>query len=367
MPVDDRLQRLLRVVELLQSGRVYNSLQIAESLGVSRRTIFRDLRLLERAGIPVVFDEERQGHVIRSPVLLPTAEFSLDETLSLLVLCHELGNSDQGIPFHRAARTAALKLLSNLPRQLRESTVKSAQSISVRLDPRSPLDGAKSNFDLFNQALQSRRQVRVEYESFDEKQQIRTVLSPYRILFSRRSWYVIGRSSLHRQVRTFNIGRVLKAETLDSTYRIPQRFNLDRYLGDAWHLIREPRERHKVVIRFQPLVARNVAEVRWHATQKLVWREDGTLDFHVQVEGLREIQWWILGYGSQAEVIQPAKLREMVGRHVESLNRLYLQPTSSPPLPKQKRPKASTQPKTPAQKGPHFLPRGKNNKRSRKS
>jgi proteasome accessory factor B len=323
MSACDRLHRLLRLLELLQSGRVYNSLQLSEAIGVSRRTVFRDLRLLENAGLPVMFDDQRQGHLIRAQVLLPTGKFTLEETLSLLVLCHELGNSGQGIPFYRAAQSAAMKLMSNLPQRLRESTLKSAESISVRLDPHNPMPASKTVFETLSQALADRRQVRISYESLDEQKTISTLLSPYRLLFSRRSWFAIGRSSLHRQVRTFNVGRVLKAEVLDSSYRIPERFNLDRYLGNAWHLMREPRARHTVVVRFQPLVARNVSEVQWHKTQQLLWRKDGSLEFRATVDGLREIVWWILGYGSHAEVLKPAKLREMVRQHISALHQNY--------------------------------------------
>ena len=51
---------------------------------------------------------------------------------------------------------------------------------------------------------------------------------------------------------------------------------------------------------FEKLVAKNVAEVTWHKTQRLVWLDDGRLDFHVTVSGINEISWWILGYGDQA-------------------------------------------------------------------
>ena len=60
------------------------------------------------------------------------------------------------------------------------------------------------------------------------------------------------------------------------------------------------------------MVADNVAEVAWHKTQRAVRNDDGTLDFHVTVSGLQEISWWILGYGDQAEVLQPVELRQLV-------------------------------------------------------
>ncbi|MFO1022104.1 MAG: hypothetical protein U0903_15640 [Planctomycetales bacterium] len=39
------------------------------------------------------------------------------------------------------------------------------------------------------------------------------------------------------------------------------------------------------MIRFQPLVAQNVAEVTWHKTQEIVWNKDGTIDYHVDRRG----------------------------------------------------------------------------------
>jgi len=317
-----RIQRLLRLVELLQSGRVLNSAQLGEFCSVSRRTVFRDVETLRESGIAVHFDEERQGYSMPSNRMLPAANFTLPETLSLLVLCQELSDEQRGIPFQTAARSAALKLLSNLPHHLREYICQRMQTIAVRIDPHSGQPAAAPYFELLTQAAAERRQVRIRYNSLTEWTEITTALSPYRILFSRRSWYVIGRSSLHRAVRTFNLGRIQTAERLDTHYAIPQRFSLDRYLGNAWHLIRS-KQRHNVVIRFRKQVASNVAEVGWHKTQTLHWNGDGTLDFHATVDGLGEIVWWILGYGSQAEVVAPRELRRMVADHVAQLAQAY--------------------------------------------
>jgi proteasome accessory factor B len=60
-------------------------------------------------------------------------------------------------------------------------------------------------------------------------------------------------------------------------------------------------------------VAGNVAEVQWHASQRVQWNDDGSIEFHVSVDGLGEITWWILGYGDQVEVISPPELRHRVG------------------------------------------------------
>jgi proteasome accessory factor B len=61
----------------------------------------------------------------------------------------------------------------------------------------------------------------------------------------------------------------------------------------------------------------------WHKTQELHWQPDGTLEFHAQVSGLQEIGWWILGYGDQAEVLRPAKLRKLVAQRAANMHKLY--------------------------------------------
>jgi proteasome accessory factor B len=171
-------------------------------------------------------------------------------------------------------------------------------------------------------AIGSHRPVVVLYESYSDGQTIRLKLCPYRMLFSRRSWYVIGRSSMHREVRTFNVGRIRSLEMLDERFYVPRGFNIQRYLGNAWHLIPDGPD-VEVLVRFSPLVARNVAEVVWHKTQRVAWRDDGSLDFQVRVAGVREISWWILGYGDQAEVIKPQRLRQIIADHAARLVEMY--------------------------------------------
>jgi predicted DNA-binding transcriptional regulator YafY len=319
----ERVQRLLNLVGLLQSGRNFNSAQLADICQVSRRTVFRDIKTLQESGVSVSFDEEKQGYSLPQTSFLPPAELTLEETISLLLLCHELGGQTGGVPFQHPARSAALKLLSNLPRHLRDYVGELTASMAVGPNPHNPLDEAKPFYQQLLDALAEDRQIRIGYDSLFEQKEISTLLSPYRVFFHRRSWYVVGRSSLHRAVRTFNVGRILKAETLDSTYETPPRFSLDRHFGNAWSMIREPGERHDVIVRFQSLVARNVAEINWHKTQNTVWNDDGTLDFQVTVDGLGEIMWWILGYGKHAEVIRPTALRKRIQEQISAMQKTY--------------------------------------------
>jgi proteasome accessory factor B len=311
----------VKVIALLQAGKGQNADSLAKRLAVSRRTIFRDLEVLRVSGIPVLYDEGLNQYSIRSPFSLPAMHFSADEALALIILCHEAAGR-QGIQFLDAAATAALKLESLLPHSLREEMRSKTGRIRVRLHPRGKIDQSAPVFRRLVDAIARQHVVRIAYYSATDRRVLDLKLSPYQLFFSRHSWYVIGRSSLHREIRTFHIGRIETLEGVGESFHLPLNFNLASYFGNAWHMVPDG-EDCEVTVRFQPMVARNVADVGWHKSQRLVWNADGSLDFHVTVSGIREISWWILGYGDQAEVLKPKVLRELVRDHAKKLAKLY--------------------------------------------
>jgi len=323
MAVESRLIRLFRLLETLGTGRPQNASLLAEICNVSRRTVFRDISTLQEAGVHVNYDAEKQGYFLKRPNFLRPTDLTLEETLSLIVMGTELGNSQSGLMFCDHVRTAAMKLACNLPERLREAVGHVTESIMIQVGSNGATDDERKNFDVIRSGLAEHRCVRLQYDSVYDRSVIGTKFSPYRVLFSRREWYAIGRSSLHRSVRTFKIRRIQSAELLEDRFEVPPRFNVERYLGNAWHLIRDKSKPAHVVLRFRPLVARNVAEVTWHKTQRMVWLDDGSLEMHVDVEGLSEISWWVLGYGDQVEVVEPGELRRMLAVRVGELVQMY--------------------------------------------
>ncbi len=317
-----RTVRVLQLIAMLQSGRGHNVASLASACQVSRRTIFRDLDTLRDAGVPVRFDSERQHFHIPGQYYLPPTNFTHEEALAVIVLCHELG-TDNRLPCYDAAVSAAIKLENCLPANLREEVREVASRMNIRLQSANTLDDHRDHYNKLVQAIGDRQCVRIQYGSVSEGQPIQTKLNPYQMLFNRRSWYIVGRSSIHRATRTFNIGRILHLEVLDEKFKLPKNFSIDRYLGNAWNLIPEPGPDHDIHLRFQPKVAQNVAEVNWHKTQQTEYRDDGSLDFHVTVSGLQEISWWILGYGDTVELISPRRLRNMILARIQKSAAIY--------------------------------------------
>lgn len=318
-----KIRRLLHLLERLQSGRIHNAKELADFCNVSRRTIFRDIQTLQESGISVLYDTSRRGYWVADGPYLPPTDLTLAETLSLILLAQEFGETATGVPFHEIARDASLKLQSNLPNHLRNYVGELTAKVAMDVEPHAELRDSRRHYERILEAVTSQIKIRLKYNSLHEEEVIQTLLSPYRVLFQRRAWYVIGRSSLHRAVRTFHLGRILESELTDDEFTIPPRFNLQAYFGNAWRMIRERGERIEVIVRFQPRVAHNVAEVAWHRTQRVAWNPDGTMDFRVVVDGINEISWWILGYGAQARVLRPPRLVELIQSHIQNMSDAY--------------------------------------------
>ena len=75
-----------------------------------------------------------------------------------------------------------------------------------------------------------------------------------------------------------------------------------------------------ITIRFDPRVAQRVAETRWHPSQVAQVEADGSLLWRARISGILEVRSWILGWGPDAEVLEPTELRDWVAnQHARAL------------------------------------------------
>ena len=283
--------------------------------------MFRDLATLKEAGVPLFCDPETGNYCVPGTYFLPPTNFTTEEALAVIVLCHELGDQES-LPFYEAASAAAIKLENVLPKRLRDYLRRLTDRVHIQLDTTNPLKGKKRTYAHLMRAVGERKMIRISYDSYTDNQVLQTKLAPYSLLFSRRSWYVIGRSSLHQEVRTFNVGRILNLEITSEKFQRIKGFTVEKYLGNAWSIINE-KPVSSIEIEFSPLVARNVSDVLWHKTQKIIERRDGSILFQAKVAGFNEIVWWILGYGGHAKVLKPKALQNMVAQEAQKMVTLY--------------------------------------------
>jgi len=315
-----RIGRVVKILTTLQSAKGYGPSDLARMFDTSRRTIFRDLKELQTIGVPYHYDAKTSCYTIDPEFFLPPLDLNLQEALSLLLLIHKASSQIQ-LPFRNSALLAALKIENNLPAKIRQYCNTTLKNISSMSSPQAPMNELDLAFAKLQKAIAKKSKVSLSYHSLFERRLIDLDLSPYHLFYNRRAWYVLGHSGMHNSIRTFKLNRIKKLETLDKCFIDEGDFDLSDYLGRAWSMIPEGRI-YSIKLRFLPKVARNVTEVRWHATQQVEHNPDGSATIEFRVDGLGEIFWWILGYGDQVQILAPKALREKVLTTAENIIKL---------------------------------------------
>ena len=95
-----RIYRLLRLITLLQGSRGYSADELARELEVSRRTVFRDLNMLELAHIPYYHDPDTGGYRISRHFFLPPVSLTLTESLAILMMTGSHRARGAAAPMH---------------------------------------------------------------------------------------------------------------------------------------------------------------------------------------------------------------------------------------------------------------------------
>ena len=324
-----RVSRIIQILTALQSGQCYAVDDLTKMLGIGRRTVFRDLKDIQKADIPCYFDKNARGYTIDPSFFLAAPELNSQETLGLLLLVHKAG-CHINIPFKDSILRAALKIENNLPGAIKRFCVNALKNISMKTDPHSEIDLFDKVFVELIQAILNKTVLTIHYYRPEEQKCIRTNLNPYHLLCDEHEWHIIGKSSLAGGVRTFKLSRIQKLEATGQCFFEDEGFDINEYLGRAWAVMPEGRL-YNIKLRFAPKIARDVASVRWHSTQTVTFEDDGSAVIEFRVDGLNEIIWWILSYGDKVQVLAPRELRKRIIQIAENAirrNKQYLKVSS---------------------------------------
>lgn len=317
---DDRIKskaaRLRRIEHCLyNTPQGLRATELARYCGVDRRTIYRDLLALHEIGIPVWEDRGRFG--IDRGAYVSTVRLTLNEAVALFFAARLLAHhSDE----HNPHVVSALdKLAAGLPDETISSHLAQVADV-IRARPlRVPYVLV---LEVLTRAWADRRLVRLRYRAASRDVTER-VVAPYFLEVSRSepAAYVIGYDRLRAALRTFKIERIEHAELLDECYDIPPEFDPYDYLASSWGVIDDAAV--EVRLRFTDRVASRVRESVWHHSQQLLDLDDGGCELAMTVGGIREIRSWVLSWGADVEVLEPAELRAEVAEHGRKMAALY--------------------------------------------
>ncbi len=308
-----RLARVLKILEMIQGRARYGPKEIAAQLEVSERTVFRDLNVLELAGVPWSYNKEHHHYWVRPGYLFPALNLSDDEMIGQATAT--VITNAPGLDVTKGAAPATLKLWANSREQaskLLEDVEKLTAVLDLKLADHS---GSHETVRTIQWCLCQGRKLTGTYTSPYEPKLKRLDLHPYRLCLVRQAWYLVARPSNADQPQTYRVTRFQTLRPSDAPSVVPDDFDLKAYFGNAWGVFRG-RESFQVQVRFSRETAELVTETIWHSTQTVERHEDGSVTLGFVVDGLTEIAYWILGWSGRVTVVNPAELREMVLEHL---------------------------------------------------
>ncbi len=309
----EKIHRLLRLIMLLHAGQAGSPDELAKMLAVTRRTLFRDLAALKKAGVPHHF-EPGAGYRIGKADFLPPINLNVVETLGLLVL-GKTATAMRDRPMMVHALSAINKMILTIPQPLRVACGDMMSHVSVNPGGRSHSDREGRHYTTIQKCIDEGRSCAMRYMSPTQPEAMTMRLDPCALHFGARAWYVFGKTDQHPKVRIFKLSRIEQLDEMPRLFKKPVRFSAEKHLGKAWAMIPEGKVQ-RIELEFSPKVAMNVAEVRWHPTQQTRRLDDGRCVITFDVDGLNEISWWVCGYADHVKVRKPRELAEMVrGMH----------------------------------------------------
>jgi predicted DNA-binding transcriptional regulator YafY len=219
-----RADRLFLIIHALRGRRTALPARgLAETLGVSLRTVYRDVADLQVSGVPIE-GEAGVGYVLRKGADIPPLMFNADE-LEALVVGSRFVRAFGGVRLGRSASAALLKINAVLPPELRERGRRTrifAPELSGRIE-------ASGLIDRLHEAVEARRVLRLDYRDKDEMVSQREV-EPLCLAFWGGSWTLGAWCRLRCDFRSFRPDRIAAFEATGETFEDHPARGLDAYL-----------------------------------------------------------------------------------------------------------------------------------------
>ena len=315
------LERMMRLHAALKARKFPNCQKIGAELEVSAKTIQRDIDFMRyRLGLPIDYHRQEFGFYYTEPVTgFPNIEVSEGEITALLVAQKALGQY-KGTPFERPLQTAFRKLTDGLKDRVSFSWHDLEDAISFRSAGASVAD--LELFETVSKGVLRCVELEFEYRKLKSSGYESRRVRPYHLGCLENQWYLFAEDLERRQLRTFALPRMRKVKLTTKGFRRPADFSIAQILSGSFGVYSSGKKQ-RIRIEFDPFAARLVAERKWHESQRVREKADGSIILELELGGLEEIERWILSWGKHARVLVPSKLASRIREEASEILKLY--------------------------------------------
>lgn len=221
--------RILALLELLQRQPQTSGSELAARLGMTRRTLRRDVSLLQSLGVPVVSMRGRDGgyQLLRGYRMAPMP-FTHEEATALVI----------GLKSARAmvassdvvSESALAKLEGVLSEETRNMVRAVRRAVAMEVSTQPSIDAQV--LTSLSLSVDRRQRVRIRYLGQTGEATDREV-DPYGVAFLNDHWYMAGYCHIRDELRAFRVDRIAAAQLQPASFGRPAKFDIFQYLGAA--------------------------------------------------------------------------------------------------------------------------------------
>jgi predicted DNA-binding transcriptional regulator YafY len=217
-----RLSRLTAILTQLQTKRLLTATKLAEKFGVSVRTIYRDIRTLEQAGVPII-TEDGKGYSLMEGYRVPPVMFT-EAQANALITAEQLVLQNKDTSFIKDYTEAIEKVKAVLKYSIQDKA--NLLSERVRFDQNNNRERNSNHLSALQFALTNFRITKIEYTNEQNKITTRQI-EPFALL-STENWLLVAYCRLRREFRFFRLDRINKLEILADKFE-PHKMTLQEY------------------------------------------------------------------------------------------------------------------------------------------
>lgn len=302
-----RFDRIIAILIQLQSRRVVKAQELADRFGVSLRTIYRDIRTLETAGVPL-YGEAGTGYSIVDGYRLPPVMFTREEAGSFVAaekLMQKYTDKSLGTYFE-----SAMYKLKSVLRGSQKDWVSAIES-QVLIEPEGELFNKEvpDALEIIFESIAEKRQIALKYWSQDAEFPTDRNIEPVGLFHENRHWYVMSYCHLRKDYRQFRTDRIQEIRRTQIPFS-EEHGALDTYLerGGA------ETAATKVRISVDKSIVRHIRGGRKYYGFVSEEEKGDRVEMTFMTRDIQEaFPRWFLMFGDYAIVLEPEALKKRVG------------------------------------------------------
>lgn len=311
----NRIDRVTAILIQLQSKRVVKAQDIAERFGISLRTVYRDVRTLEEAGIPII-GEAGVGYSIMDGYRLPPVMFTTEEATAFLTaekLIEKLTDPSTGESYKSAMYKIRAVLKSN-EKDFIENLEGHIEVIRSQYLPETPAD--ISSIQTILKSISGKNVLAIDYFANHSQEKTEREVEPVGIFYLSTHWHLLGYCRLRKDYRDFRIDRISKIHITPRVFH-QQHPTLQTYLQQ----MKQEREMETVVMRVSKEHMRFFGDQKYYNGFVSQTEKDDQIEMVFLTGSLEGFARWYLMFGdSSAEIVEPASLRKRIKELAEAIS-----------------------------------------------